>query len=204
MTHYRFQTQMLVRFLGFSTTLFQIRDHLLRNLTSRLCMYVSLSHLGYCSSLLFGIPKYSLRPLQLWSVPSWCPNQVLAKESQQRFKLEGYHLLTLIAPYFVFCKAVKSLLIKITYSNCSRRKFNSVWDHCIHAGYDLAYGILWLIHVLGQPVMDVRPCSVAAATKRVEIYRSLFLTPSFASRDCERIYCSLNNEMNVQKKKESV
>ncbi len=43
----------------------KIRDHLSRDLTSRLCTSFVLSRLDYCNSLLAGLPKCSLRPLQL-------------------------------------------------------------------------------------------------------------------------------------------
>ena len=46
-------------------SLSMIRDHLSRDLTSRLCSSLVLSRLDYCNSLLAGLPKCSLRPLQL-------------------------------------------------------------------------------------------------------------------------------------------
>jgi hypothetical protein len=46
-------------------SLAMIRDHLPRDLTSSLCTSLVLSRLDYCNSLLAGIPKCSLRPLQL-------------------------------------------------------------------------------------------------------------------------------------------
>jgi len=46
-------------------SLSKIRDHLLRDLTSRQCTSSVLSRLKYCISLLAGLPKCSLRPLQL-------------------------------------------------------------------------------------------------------------------------------------------
>ena len=42
-----------------------IRDHLPRELTSRLCNSLVISRLDYCNSVLSGVPKCSLRPLQL-------------------------------------------------------------------------------------------------------------------------------------------
>ncbi len=42
-----------------------IRDHLPSNLTHRLCSSLVLSRLEYCNSVLAGLPKSSLRPLQL-------------------------------------------------------------------------------------------------------------------------------------------
>lgn len=42
-----------------------IRDHIPRELTHRLCTSLVLSRLDYCNSLLTGLPKCSLRPLQL-------------------------------------------------------------------------------------------------------------------------------------------
>ncbi len=46
-------------------SLAMIRDHLPRDLTSNLCASLVLSRLDYCNSLLAGLPKCSLRPLQL-------------------------------------------------------------------------------------------------------------------------------------------
>ncbi len=46
-------------------SLSRIRDHLSRDLTSRLCMSLVLSRLDYCNSLLGGLPKCSLQPMQL-------------------------------------------------------------------------------------------------------------------------------------------
>jgi len=46
-------------------SLSKIRDHLSRDLTSRLCSFFVLSRLDYCNSLLAGRPKCSLRPMQL-------------------------------------------------------------------------------------------------------------------------------------------
>ncbi len=42
-----------------------ISDHLPRDLTSRLCTSLVISRLDYCNSVLSGVPKCSLRPLQL-------------------------------------------------------------------------------------------------------------------------------------------
>jgi hypothetical protein len=42
-----------------------IRDHLPRELTLRLCSSLVISRLDYCNSILAGLPKSSLRPLQL-------------------------------------------------------------------------------------------------------------------------------------------
>jgi len=42
-----------------------IRDHLPRELTSRLCTSQVISRLDYCNSVLSGVPKCSLHPLQL-------------------------------------------------------------------------------------------------------------------------------------------
>jgi hypothetical protein len=46
-------------------TLAAIRDHLPRELASRLCTSLVISRLDYCNSVLSGVPKCSLRPLQL-------------------------------------------------------------------------------------------------------------------------------------------
>jgi len=46
-------------------TLPAIRDHFPRELASRLCTLVVISRLDYCNSVLSGVPKCSLRPLQL-------------------------------------------------------------------------------------------------------------------------------------------
>jgi len=46
-------------------SLSKFRDHLSRDLTSRLCTSFVLSRLDYCNSLLAGLLKCSLRPLQL-------------------------------------------------------------------------------------------------------------------------------------------
>lgn len=46
-------------------SLAMIRDHLPRDLTSSLCASLVLSRLDYCNSLLTGLPKCTLRPLQL-------------------------------------------------------------------------------------------------------------------------------------------
>jgi len=44
------------------------RDHFSRELTSRLCSSLGISRLDNWNSILAGIPKYSLRPLQLASI----------------------------------------------------------------------------------------------------------------------------------------
>ncbi len=50
-------------------TLAAIRDHLPRELASRLCTSLVISRLDYCNSVLSGVPKCSLRPLQLaWNM----------------------------------------------------------------------------------------------------------------------------------------
>ena len=46
-------------------SLSRIRSHLSHDLTRRLCTSFVLSRLDYCNSLLAGLPKCSLRPLQL-------------------------------------------------------------------------------------------------------------------------------------------
>ena len=46
-------------------TLAAIRDHLPRELACRLCTSLVISRLDYCNSVLSGVPKCSLRPLQL-------------------------------------------------------------------------------------------------------------------------------------------
>ena len=46
-------------------TLAVLRDYLPRELTSRLCTSLVISRLDYCNSVLSGVPKCSVHPIQL-------------------------------------------------------------------------------------------------------------------------------------------